>query len=147
MSVRILFEDESAEGFARLAVPVTSDALQTTFLAVSRAQQSLDVRSASSEAVALKTIPPAGTILRLSLDDLDAMKRRLTAREEEVWGSSLLELVERLLTCDFHNLSLLQPVNDFLKIVLEQIAFHLGERCTLDDNRLYLLELIFGKSE
>ena len=144
--MRILYEDETADGFERLAVSVSPDASQRTYLAFSRTR-SPEVKTSASEAIVPRTIPPAGTPMRLSLDDLETMRRRLAAHEEEVWRSSLPELVERLLTCDLQNLSLLQPVNDLFKSALEEIVYHLADNVVLDSNRLYVLELILGKSE
>ena len=145
MSVRILFEGESAEGYERIAAPVTTDALEAVYLAVNRTP--VETKPVASDAATVRTIPPAGTIAHVSLDELEAMQKLLTAHEEEIWRSTLPELVERLLTCDIRNLALLEPINDVFKTVLEEIAFHLRDNVALDDNRLYVLELIFGKSE
>lgn len=144
--MKILHDEDTPEGFERLPSPVASDALHVVYLAVSR-EKSLDTGSRPPEVVANRAIPPPGTVLHLDPLELAAMEERLRVHEEGVWANDLPALVERLLTCALADLAQLPRVNDLFQTALEEIVSHIGSSFELSDSRLYVLELLFGKSE
>lgn len=145
--VKLFYEGESDDTYTILPRSVAREGRQV-FLGFTTTAAAAGTQAKRNNAMLTdRKLPIPGTVIALTSSEQAWMEAPLVEAEESTWATELPMLVEKLLCCSLSDKSLLAPVNEFFKRLVESLVDHLNAPVPLDSRRIYLLELLLGCNE